>query len=123
MIGVDNISKYIEGKTILHNVSFQLNKGEILGLLGPNGAGKTTLMRIINRITSPSKGHITYDGKILKEQHLVNIGYLPEERGLYKTMTVEKQIIFLARLRGLNKIDAEKQLNYWLEKFDIKDWR
>lgn len=123
MIGVENISKYFERHTILHDVSFNLEEGEILGLLGPNGAGKTTLMRIINRIIAQDKGHVTYAGKLLKEKHLAEIGYLPEERGLYQTMTVEKQMLYLARLRGLSSVDAKYQLNHWLDKFEIQAWR
>lgn len=123
MISIENISKYIDKKTILNSISFELREGEILGLLGPNGAGKTTLMRIINRIIPTSKGHVTYNGKILKEKHLINIGYLPEERGLYKTMTVESHCVFLGRLRGLSREEANVQLDYWLDKFEIQDWR
>lgn len=123
MISIENISKYYERQTILDDISFQLADGEILGLLGPNGAGKTTLMRIVNRIATADKGHVTYNGEILKEKHLLEIGYLPEERGLYQSMTVEKHIIYLARLRGLSKVDAHYQLNHWLEKFEIQDWR
>src|SRR5690554_6081935 len=95
MITVENISKYYNRQTILHDISFSLKKGEILGLLGPNGAGKTTLMRIINQIIPADKGHVTYDGKLIQEKHLLEIGYLPEERGLYQSMTVEKQIAYL----------------------------
>lgn len=123
MIGVDSIFKYYEQQTILHDVSFQVQEGEILGLLGPNGAGKTTLMRIVNRIVAADKGHVTFGGELLKEKHLLSIGYLPEERGLYQSMTVEKHILYLAQLRGLSIVDAKYQLNYWLDKFEIQDWR
>ncbi|RFC55694.1 ABC transporter ATP-binding protein [Brumimicrobium aurantiacum] len=123
MINVENISKYIHHQTILDDVSFTLEKGEILGLLGPNGAGKTTLMRIINKITNPSKGFVSFDGDLMKEQHLINIGYLPEERGLYQSMTVEKQMLFLGKLRGLSATDTKTQMDFWLEKFDISAWR
>lgn len=123
MINVENISKYIHHQTILDDVSFTLEKGEILGLLGPNGAGKTTLMRIINKITNPSKGFVSFDGDLMKEQHLINIGYLPEERGLYQSMTVEKQMLFLGKLRGLSTTDTKTQMDFWLEKFDISAWR
>lgn len=123
MIGVENIFKYFEQQTILHDISFELKEGEILGLLGPNGAGKTTLMRIINRIASADKGHVTFQGELLKEKHLLEIGYLPEERGLYQSMTVEKQILYLAQLRGLSLADAKQQMNYWLDKFDIQAWK
>ncbi|PKR82317.1 ABC transporter ATP-binding protein [Brumimicrobium salinarum] len=123
MITVENISKYYQRQTILHDVSFSLNEGEILGLLGPNGAGKTTLMRIINQIVVADKGHITFEGNLMQEKHLLEIGYLPEERGLYQSMSVEHQISYIGRLRGMSKTDTKSQLNYWLEKFGIQAWR
>ncbi|WP_107039001.1 ABC transporter ATP-binding protein [Brumimicrobium mesophilum] len=123
MISVENISKYFNRQTILHDISFSLQKGEILGLLGPNGAGKTTLIRIINQITSADKGFVSYGGDLMKEKHLLNIGYLPEERGLYQSMTVEKQILFLGKLRGLTSKEAQNQMEYWLERFGIREWR
>ncbi len=122
MISVENIFKYYDQQTILHDISFSLKEGEILGLLGPNGAGKTTLMRIINQIIAADKGHVTFDGRLFKERNLLEIGYLPEERGLYRNMTVENQIVYLGRLRGLTKSEANRQFNYWMEKFDIQDW-
>lgn len=123
MIKVENISKYFNRETILHDISFSLEKGEILGLLGPNGAGKTTLIRIINQIIFADKGHVSYDGELLKEKHLLNIGYLPEERGLYQSMSVEKQIIYLGRLRGLSSAEAKDKMEYWLKRFGIQAWR
>ena len=123
MISVENISKYFNRETILHDISFSVEKGEILGLLGPNGAGKTTLMRIINQITPADKGYVSYGGDLIKEKHLLNIGYLPEERGLYQSMSVEKQILFLGKLRGLSSKDAKNQMEYWLERFGIQAWR
>lgn len=123
MIKVENISKYFNRETILHDISFSLGKGEILGLLGPNGAGKTTLIRIINQIIYADKGHVSYDGELLKEKHLLNIGYLPEERGLYQSMSVEKQIIYLGRLRGLSSAEAKDKMEYWLKRFGIQAWR
>lgn len=123
MISVENISKYINQQTILHDVTFTLQKGEILGLLGPNGAGKTTLMRIINQIISADKGYVSYGGELMKEKHLLDIGYLPEERGLYQSMSVEKQMLFLGKLRGLTTKDAKTQTEYWLERFGIQAWR
>jgi ABC-2 type transport system ATP-binding protein len=123
MISVEEISKHFNRQRILTDVSFSLKEGEILGLLGPNGAGKTTLMRIVNQITSADRGHVTFDGHILQRDDLLKIGYLPEERGLYQSMTVEKQVRFLGKLRGLSSADADKRMNYWLEKFEISAWK
>lgn len=123
MLKVDNIFKSFYRKAALEDVSISVNKGEIYGLLGPNGAGKTTLIRVINRIVEPDSGSVRFNGDLLTQQHLANIGYMPEERGLYKTMTVEAQALFLGQLRGLSKRDVRTKLNYWLEKFGIDDWR
>lgn len=123
MLKVDNIFKSFYRKVALEDVSISVNKGEIYGLLGPNGAGKTTLIRVINRIVEPDSGSVRFNGDLLTQQHLANIGYMPEERGLYKTMTVEAQALFLGQLRGLSKRDVRTKLNYWLEKFGIDDWR
>ncbi len=106
----------------MHDINFSVNKGEIFGLLGPNGAGKTSLLRIVNQIIDQDRGHVLFDGKVMSAKHLVNIGYLPEERGLYKTMTVHRQLLYLARLRGMSKKDAKRQINFWMEKFQIEDW-
>jgi ABC-2 type transport system ATP-binding protein len=100
MLEVKNISKSFYRKIALDDVSLHVNQGEIFGLLGPNGAGKTTLIRIINRIIEPDSGHVRINGDLMTQKHLAQIGYLPEERGLYKTMTVQDHAIFLARLRG-----------------------
>lgn len=123
MLKVENISKSFYRKTAIENISLTVNKGEIFGLLGPNGAGKTTLIRIINQIIEPDHGVIRYQGNIMTQKHLSSIGYMPEERGLYKSMTVEKHALFLGQLRGLDKNDVRKKLEYWLEKFEISDWR
>jgi ABC-2 type transport system ATP-binding protein len=123
MLEVKNISKSFYRKIALDDVSMTVNSGEIFGLLGPNGAGKTTLIRIINRIIEPDKGHIRFKGDIMTQQHLSQIGYLPEERGLYRSMTVEDHALFLGQLRGLSKGDVKRQLEYWLERFEITDWR
>ncbi len=123
MLEVKNISKSFYRKIALDDVSMTVNSGEIFGLLGPNGAGKTTLIRIINRIIEPDKGHIRFKGDIMTQQHLSQIGYLPEERGLYRSMTVEDHALFLGQLRGLSKNDVKRQLEYWLERFQITDWR
>lgn len=122
MLTIEEISKSFRKQKILHDINFSVDEGEILGLLGPNGAGKTTLMRIINQIVDQDRGHVLIDGKIMHAEHLKQIGYLPEERGLYKTMTVHRQLFYLARLRGLSKNESRQQINYWLEKFDIESW-
>lgn len=123
MLEVQNISKSFFRKVALDDVSLNVKPGEIFGLLGPNGAGKTTLIRIINRIIEPDKGHVRINGDLMTQQHLSMIGYLPEERGLYRTMTVEDHALFLGQLRGLAKKDVNTQLDFWLDKFSINDWR
>lgn len=123
MLEISNVSKSFYKKTALDNVSLNIESGEIYGLLGPNGAGKTTLIRIINKIIEPDYGYIKFNGDVLSQKHLAEIGYLPEERGLYKNMTVENHALFLGQLRGLSKLDVKNKLNYWLEKFNIEDWR
>ena len=123
MLEIQNISKSFNQKIALDDVSMTINKGEIFGMLGPNGAGKTTLIRIINKIIVPNKGVIRFNGDIMSQKHLSNIGYLPEERGLYKNMTVESHALFLGQLRGLTKADVKQKLDYWLEKFKIENWR
>lgn len=122
MLTIEEISKSYRQQKILHDISFDVDDGEIVGLLGPNGAGKTSLMRIINRILDQDRGHVLIDGAVLNEEDLQSIGYLPEERGLYKTMTVHRQLEYLARLRGLSRSQARGEINYWLEKFNIVDW-
>lgn len=117
-----NIVKHYSNHTALNNVSIQVPKGQIVGLLGPNGAGKTSLIRIINQITAPDEGHIVFDGEPLQEKHIAQIGYLPEERGLYKKMKVGEQLLYLAQLKGLNKAQAMDKLKQWFIKFDIKSW-
>ena len=123
MLEVKNISKSFFRKEALNDVSFKVNKGEIFGLLGPNGAGKTTLIRVINRIVEQDSGSVRFDGDLMTEGHLAQIGYLPEERGLYKNMTVEAHAIFLGRLRGLSKKDVQTKIDYWFDRFGINDWR
>jgi ABC-2 type transport system ATP-binding protein len=123
MLEVRNVSKSFFRKIALDDVSITVNSGEIYGLLGPNGAGKTTLIRIINRIIEPDSGHVRFKGDIMTQQHLAHIGYLPEERGLYRTMTVENHALFLGQLRGLSKADARAKFEFWLERFEITDWR
>ena len=106
----------------LDKVSIQIPKGKIFGLLGPNGAGKTTLIRIINRITAPDSGEVHFNGRPLQAGDIYRIGYLPEERGLYKKMKVGEQAVYLARLKGLSAADADKRLKIWFNKFDILSW-
>ncbi len=118
----ENIYKSYAAHNALQDVSISVKQGSVFGLLGPNGAGKTSLIRIINQITAPDKGELFFNGKKLKPEHISKIGYLPEERGLYKKMEVGEQAVYLARLKGLSKIDATKKLKYWFEKFDILSW-
>ena len=122
MLTVKNVSKSFSGHQALSDVSIEVPEGGIYGLLGPNGAGKTTLIRIINHITAPDKGEIFLDGHPLTQKDVVNIGYLPEERGLYKKMKVGEQALFFARLKGMTKGDATRELKKWFEKFEISDW-
>ena len=122
ILEVQNVVKQYGDYTALNNVSLQVPKGSIYGLLGPNGAGKTTLIRIINQITMPDSGVVLLDGEKLKPEHVQYIGYMPEERGLYKTMKVGEQCLYLAQLKGMPYADAKKQLKYWFEKFEIEGW-
>ncbi|NDV68057.1 ABC transporter ATP-binding protein [Dysgonomonas sp. 25] len=117
----DIVKRY--GKhTALSGVTVQVPRGCVYGLLGPNGAGKSSLIRIINRITIPDEGQVFINGKPSAASDIYNIGYMPEERGLYKKMKVGEHILFLARLRGLSKDEARKRMDYWMEKFDITSW-
>ncbi|MCK5400772.1 MAG: ATP-binding cassette domain-containing protein [Flavobacteriaceae bacterium] len=118
----NSVSKNFGDFKALNNVSITVPKGSIFGLLGPNGAGKTTLIRIINQIILPDSGSVLLDDEPLQAHHIKDIGYLPEERGLYKTMKVGEQVLYLAQLKGLSKAEAKKRLNYWFEKFEIEDW-
>lgn len=122
MIQTENISKYYAGHTALNNISIHIPKGSIFGLLGPNGAGKTSFIRILNQITLPDAGRVFFDGEPLQPKHISQIGYLPEERGLYKTMKVGEQALYLAQLKGLSKEEAKKQLKFWFERLQIGDW-
>lgn len=116
------VSKKFGDFTALNQVSIAVPKGTIFGLLGPNGAGKTTLIRIINQITMPDFGTVYLDGEKLAPHHIQYIGYLPEERGLYKSMKVGEQALYLAQLKGLSKIDAKARLKYWFDRLEIGDW-
>ncbi len=118
----NNIDKSFGDFKALNNVTIEVPKHSIFGLLGPNGAGKTTFIRIINQITLPDNGSIIFDGKKLQPEDVHYIGYLPEERGLYKRMKVGEQALYLAQLKGMSKSDAKQRLKYWFDKFDIGDW-
>ena len=122
MLEVQNVSKSYSGHQALTDVSLHVPEGGIYGLLGPNGAGKTTLIRIINHITAPDSGNVLFSGHPLTQKDIVNIGYLPEERGLYKKMKVGEQALFFARLKGMSKSDAYRELKKWFEKFEISEW-
>ena len=117
-----NIHKQYAGHRALDGVSIQVPEGSIYGLLGPNGAGKTTFIRIINQITAPDSGNITFNGEPLQQKHIAQIGYLPEERGLYKKMKVGEQALYLAQLKGLSKKKAKEKLHYWFQKLEITSW-
>lgn len=122
LLEVENVVKQYSGHRALDGVSLGVPKNSVYGLLGPNGAGKTTLIRIINCITRPDSGQVKLNGKIMQPEDVRLIGYLPEERGLYKKMKVGEQALYLARLKGMSKQDALKALKYWFEKFEIQAW-
>lgn len=122
MLEIKNIIKQYANHRALDDVSLFVPEGKIFGLLGPNGAGKTSLIRIINQITAPDSGEILFDGQQLSDRHIAQIGYLPEERGLYKKMKVGEQMIYLAQLKGLSQQEARQRLNYWFEKLEIGSW-
>ena len=122
IITCSNVTKKFGDFTALNSVSLDIPQGEIFGLLGPNGAGKTTLIRIINQITIPDAGQIIFDGHPMRESDIENIGYLPEERGLYKKMKVSDQAIYFARLKGLSRREATVRLKEWFIRFGIQDW-
>lgn len=121
-IEAQHLVKKFEQHTALNDVSISIPKGQVFGLLGPNGAGKTTFIRIINRITVPDSGRVLFDGRPFEPSDVMRIGYLPEERGLYKKMKVGDQALYLAQLKGLTHREAKERLTYWFEKFDIMPW-
>lgn len=122
IITASHVSKSFTNHKALDDVSIAIPRGTVYGLLGPNGAGKTTLIRIINHITAPDSGTVTFDGHPLTAADVTQIGYLPEERGLYKKMRVGEQALFFARLKGLDKAEATRRLKEWFERFEIMDW-
>lgn len=122
LLKIENITKRYSGHTALDNVSLSIPEGSIYGLLGPNGAGKTTLLRIINRIIMPDAGRVLLDGKEITADDVCHIGYMPEERGLYKKMKLGEQAVFFARIKGLSHKEATQKAKMWFEKFGIEDW-
>lgn len=122
LLVANNVSKSFGDYKALNDVSIEVPKGSVFGLLGPNGAGKTTFIRIINQITMPDSGSIFLDGRPLEPNDIQHIGYLPEERGLYKSMKVGEQVLYLAQLKGLTKQEAKERLNYWFDRLEIGDW-
>ncbi|RKS03301.1 ABC transporter ATP-binding protein [Flavobacterium sp. 102] len=122
ILEVNKVVKQYGDYTALNEVSLTVPKGSIYGLLGPNGAGKTSLIRIINQITMPDSGEIILDGEKLNPSHVHSIGYMPEERGLYKTMRVGEQCLYLAQLKGLTKAEAKRELDYWFDRLEIQGW-
>ena len=122
LLEVKDVVKVYGNYTALNKVNLSIPKGSIYGLLGPNGAGKTTLMRIINQITAPDSGSVIFDGERLQEKHVSLIGYLPEERGLYKKMKVGEQALYLAQLKGMTYDEALSKLRYWFKRFNIIEW-
>ena len=122
IIQIQDIHKSFGKHKALDNVNIKIKKGSIFGLLGPNGAGKTTLIRIINQIIEQDKGSVKIHGELLEKKHVYKIGYLPEERGLYKKMKVGEQAVYLGQLKGLNNKEAKQRVKYWLEKFNIESW-
>ena len=122
LLTAEHVTKRYAAHTALDDVSVSIPRGSVYGLLGPNGAGKTTLIRIINRITAPDSGRVLFDGHEIAPEDIYRIGYLPEERGLYKKMKVGEQALFFARLKGLSRRDATQRLRLWFEKFGITSW-
>lgn len=122
VLSIREVTKTFGTFRALDAVSLEVPRNSIYGLLGPNGAGKTTLIRIINQIAYPDSGQVWFDGQPLRPEHVARIGYLPEERGLYKGMKVGEQALYLAQLKGLSRADARRELKYWFEKLEIGDW-
>ncbi|MFM6954200.1 MAG: ABC transporter ATP-binding protein [Sphingobacteriaceae bacterium] len=122
MLRIQNIVKQYAQHRALDEVSMEIEKGSIFGLLGPNGAGKTSLIRIINQITAPDSGDVFFNGEKLNPSHIAKIGYLPEERGLYKKMEIGEQVLYLAQLKGLSRAEATKRIKYWFEKMEMQGW-
>src|SRR6202012_5434822 len=122
MLSIRHIEKQYAGHKALTDVSLEVESGQIFGLLGPNGAGKTSLIRIVNQITAPDSGEVYFNGEKLNQSHIERIGYLPEERGLYKKMEIGEQMIYLARLKGLSRDEAIRRLKIWFQKLGMETW-
>lgn len=122
MISIRNIVKQYANHRALDDVSIEIEQGKVFGLLGPNGAGKTSLIRIINQITAPDSGEVLFNGEKLNQHHIGRIGYLPEERGMYKKMEIGEQVLYLAQLKGLSLQEAKRRAKYWFEKLEITGW-
>lgn len=122
ILSIRNVTKRYANHTALSSINIEVPQGSVFGFLGPNGAGKTSLIRIINQITGPDEGEVYFDGHPLREHHINDIGYLPEERGLYKKMEVGEQAVYLAQLKGLSRQEAITRLRFWFERFEIKSW-
>jgi ABC-2 type transport system ATP-binding protein len=122
MLSIRNIVKQYANHRALDDVSIEIEHGKIFGLLGPNGAGKTSLIRIINQITAPDSGEVFINGEKLNPSHISKIGYLPEERGLYKKMEIGDQMLYLAQLKGMSKEDATRKIKFWFEKMEMQTW-
>jgi ABC-2 type transport system ATP-binding protein len=122
ILSIEHVTKQYAAHRAIDDVSMEIPTQSVFGLLGPNGAGKTSLIRIITQITAPDSGRILFEGEPLLASHIEQMGYLPEERGLYKKMEVGEQALYLARLKGLSRADAMKKLKYWFEKFEIQEW-
>jgi ABC-2 type transport system ATP-binding protein len=122
MLSIRNIVKQYAGHTALSGVSLEVERGQIFGLLGPNGAGKTSLIRIVNQITAPDSGEVYFNGEKLNQSHIEKIGYMPEERGLYKKMEIGEQMIYLARLKGLSRDESIRRLKIWFAKLGMETW-
>lgn len=122
IIQIENLNKSYQEHIALKNIHLNIKKGSIFGLLGPNGAGKTSLIRILTHITEADSGKILFNGEKLSQNHIYEMGYLPEERGLYKKMTVKDQLLYFAELKGLSNSVAKEKLKYWVDRFEIKSW-
>lgn len=123
IIRIENLFKKYGDKVALNNISLTIKKGSVYGLIGQNGAGKTTLIRILNQIINADRGTILFKEQPITLANIKDIGYLPEERGLYKNMTIEEQALYFGQLKSMTKLKAKEQLNYWLQRFDILDWK